>query len=138
MTHSLGNVDLPRGNPTLALDRYREAHPLLLRSASSFDLAYMIGAVAAVAAQGGRREVAGRLWGAFDRLHNESERMLEPETHALLERNVGALDPADVEAGRALSEDEAVALAQRTADDLAASLRSRLARTSGHSSSRTE
>jgi predicted ATPase/DNA-binding transcriptional LysR family regulator len=136
--HSLGDIELARGELALALDRYREAHPLLLRSASSFDLAYMIGAVAAVAAQGGRRDVAGRLWGAFDRLHNESERMLEPETHALLERNVGALDPADVEAGRALSEDEAVALAQRTADDLAASLRSRLARTSGHSSSRTE
>ena len=64
--------------------------------------------------------------------------MLEPETYALYERTVGSVDADDVEAGRALSEDDAVALAQRVADDLAASRRSRLARTAGHSSSSTE
>jgi hypothetical protein len=62
----------------------------------------------------------------------------EPEIHALYERTAGALDAEAVEAGRALSEDDAVELAQRTAGDLAASRRSRLARTSGHSSSSTE
>ena len=136
--HSLGDLALARGEFDAALEHFREAQPLLLRSGSSFDHAYLVAAVATVAAQAGRRDVAGRLWGAFERLHEESERVLEGETHALYERMVGALDPDDVEAGRALSPDDAVALAQRTADDLAASRRSRLARTSGHSSSSTE
>jgi tetratricopeptide (TPR) repeat protein len=136
--HSLGDLALARGDFDVALERFREAQPLLLRSGSSFDHAYLVAAVATVAAQAGRRDVAGRLWGAFELLHEESERVLEGETHALYERMVGALDPDDVGAGRALSPDDAVALAQRTADDLAESRRSRLARTSGHSSSSTE
>jgi tetratricopeptide (TPR) repeat protein len=136
--HSLGDLELARGDFARALELFREAHPLLLRSGSSFDRAYMVAAVAAVAAQAGRRDVAGRLWGAFERLHDDSERVLEAEVHALYERTAGALDAEAVEAGRALSEDDAVELAQRTAGDLAASRRSRLARTSGHSSSSTE
>src|SRR5215211_1467307 len=136
--HSLGDLELSRGDFARALELFREAHPLLLRSGSSFDRAYMAAAVAAVAAQAGRRDVAGRLWGAFERLHDDSERVLEREIHALYERTAGALDAEAVEAGRALSEDDAVELAQRAAGDLAASRRSRLARTSGHSSSSTE
>ncbi len=136
--HSIGDVELAEGNLEAALARFREARPLILRSGSSFDLAIMIGAVAAVAAQAGDREAAGRLWGAFERLHAESERVVELETYALYERNVGEPDATAAAAGRELSEDDAVVLAQRTADGLAASLRSRLARTSGHSSSSTE
>ena len=86
----------------------------------------------------GDREAAGCLWGAFERLDEESERVLEAEVRVLYERSVGTVDSGDVEAGRALSGEDAVLLAQRAADDLAASRRSRLVRTSGHSSSRTE
>jgi DNA-binding transcriptional LysR family regulator/predicted ATPase len=136
--HSIGDLELARGDFFRALERFREAAPLLVRSGSSFDLANMVGAVAAVASQAGRREVAGHLWGAFERLREDSERVLEPEIHALYQRTVGRLDADDLDAGRSLSDDDAVALAQRTADDLAASRRSRLARTSGHSSSSTE
>jgi hypothetical protein len=64
--------------------------------------------------------------------------VLEAEILALYERKVGALDADDVQAGWSLSGEDALALAQRAADDLAASLRSRLARTAGHSSSSTE
>jgi tetratricopeptide (TPR) repeat protein len=136
--HSLGDLELARGNYAEALERFREAQPLLVRSGSPFDLAYMAAAVAAVAAQAGRRDTAGRLWGAFERLHAESERVLEAEIYALYKRTVGVVDADAVEAGRALSEDDAVTLAQRVADDLAASRRPRLARTAGHSSSSTE
>ena len=136
--HSIGDIDLAEGNLVAALDRYREARPLVLRSGSSFDIALLVGAVAAVAAQAGRRDLASTLWGAFGHLHQASERLVERETYALYERTVGELDPGAVAGGRELSEDDAVALAQSAADDLAASLRSRLARTSGHSSSSTE
>jgi predicted ATPase/DNA-binding transcriptional LysR family regulator len=136
--HGLGDLELARGDVAAAVARFGEAQPLLLRSGSAFDLAYLVAGVAAVAAQAGRRDVAGRLWGASQRLSEESERVLEEETRELYERAVGAVDSGDVDAGRALSRDDALTLAQRTADDLAASRRSRLARTSGHSSSSTE
>jgi predicted ATPase/DNA-binding transcriptional LysR family regulator len=136
--HSIGDLDLAAGDLPTALERYREASPLILRSGSSFDVAVMVGAIAAVAAQAGDLEAAGTLWGAFERLHADSERVVEADTLALYEGSAGELDPIRVAGGRELSEDDAVALAQRTADDLAASLRSRLARTSGHSSSSTE
>src|SRR5215218_8431980 len=137
-THGLGDLELARGDLEAAVTRFREAQPLLVRSGSSFDLAYTVGAVAAVAGQAGEQDVAGRLWGAFERLEEESERVLEPEVRALYERSAGVVDAVDVEAGRALSEDDAVLLAQRATDDLAASRRSSLPRTSGHSSSSTE
>ena len=136
--HGLGDLELARGDLEAAVARFREAQPLLVRSGSPFDLAYMVGAVAAVAGKAGDREVAGCLWGAFERLDEESERVLEAEVRVLYERSVGTVDAIDVEAGRALSEEDAVLLVQRAADDLAASRRSRLARTSGHSSSSTE
>jgi hypothetical protein len=136
--HSIGDLDLAAGDLPTALERYREASPLILRSGSSFDVAVMVGAFAAAAAQAGDLEAAGTLWGAFERLHADSERVVEADTLALYEGSAGQLDPIRVAAGRELSEDDAVALAQRTADNLAASLRSRLARTSGHSSSSTE
>jgi predicted ATPase len=136
--HSIGDLDLAAGDLPAALERYREACPLILRSGSSFDVAVMVGAVAAVAGRAGDLGAAGTLWGAFERLHADSERVIESDTLALYERSAGELDPARVALGRELSEDDAVELAQRTADDLAASLRSRLARTSGHSSSSTE
>jgi predicted ATPase len=135
--HGLGDVALAEGRADVALERYREALPLILRSGSRFDVEYVIGALAALAALRGRREVAARLWGAVERLETEVERVLEPEVRGLYERALGRLDPNELEAGRALSDEEAVTLAQRTADDLAASRRSSAARTSGQSSSST-
>jgi predicted ATPase/DNA-binding transcriptional LysR family regulator len=122
--HSLGDVALAEGNVRLALERYREALPLLIRSASMFDVGCALGALAAVAKICGRPELSARLWGAYERLDAEAERRQEPELRALYEGAVGRLDELEVEAGRALSDDEVVDLLQPTAADLAASLRS--------------
>jgi hypothetical protein len=106
------------------LERYREALPMVIRSASMFDVGCAVGALAAVAKICGRSELSARLWGAYERLDDEAERRQEPELRALYEGAVGRLDELEVEAGRAISDDEVVALLQPTAADLAASLRS--------------
>jgi hypothetical protein len=135
--HSLGDIDLDEGDIGAALDRYREAQPLLFESGSTVDLELAFGGIAAVAALSGRKDVASRLWGASQRIRADADRKLEHDDHARYERAVGAVDKQELEAGRALSDDEAVALAQETADALAATRRSSSARTWGQSSSTT-
>jgi DNA-binding transcriptional LysR family regulator/predicted ATPase len=136
--HGLGDAELIEGNADAALARYREACPLLVESGTSVDIALILAGTAAVAARLGAPDQSARLWGAFRRVDSESERPFTAAEIERYERAVGELDPVLIEEGTALTDDEAVELAQRTADDLAASRRSRLARTSGHSSSSTE
>jgi DNA-binding transcriptional LysR family regulator/predicted ATPase len=136
--HSLGDVALREGDPAAALDRYREALPILVSTATTFDVGYDLAGLAAVFALEGRPLEAARLWAVVERIDAEADRKIEPEDRACYARAIGDFDQDALEAGRELSLDDAIALAQETADDLAASRRSRLARTSGHSSSSTE
>jgi tetratricopeptide (TPR) repeat protein len=136
--HGLGDAELLDGDAAAALARYREAAPFLVQSGSTMDIGALLAGTSAAAVQLGAVEDGARIWGAFQRLGTESERRFTPEEIARYERAVGELDPGLMAEGAALTDAEAVALAQRTADDLAANRRSRFARTSGHSSSSTE
>jgi DNA-binding transcriptional LysR family regulator/predicted ATPase len=136
--HGLGDVALLEGTPEAALARYREALPLLMQSGSSVDIALVLAGTAAVAAQLGAPDEAARIWGAYRRVDSESDRPFTAPEVERYERAVGELDLSLTEEGAALTDDEALELAQLVAEDLAASRRSRLARTSGHSSSRIE
>jgi predicted ATPase/DNA-binding transcriptional LysR family regulator len=116
--NSLGDIALERGTLGSALRHYREAQPLLISSGTSIDLVTVLGAAAALAAQSGRREVAARLWGALERIDAEADRKLEVDDRARYERAVGRLDHREVNAGRALADEEALALARDTMDEL--------------------
>ena len=118
--HSLGDLALDTGDEEEAVRLYREAEPLLIRSGSTLDLEIVLGGMAALAAASARREVGARLWGAFERLDDAAERRLDADDRARYERLIGELDESEVEAGRALSDDEALELARLTADEIAA------------------
>ncbi len=118
--NSLGDIALEQDDLRTALRRYREAQPLLIRSGTPLDLVVVLGSIAALAAQSGRLGVASVLWGAFERIDAQSDRKLDADDRARYERAIGELDGSQMEAGHALSNDEAVALARNTADELAA------------------
>jgi predicted ATPase/DNA-binding transcriptional LysR family regulator len=118
--NALGDVALERADVTAALERYREAQPMLIQSGSTIDIELVLGAAAVMAGLRGQSAVAARLWGAFERLDADAERKLEVDDRARYERALGQLDDDELEAGRRLSDDEAVALAQATAADLTA------------------
>jgi tetratricopeptide (TPR) repeat protein len=136
--HGLGDLALQQGDAEVALEHYREAQPLIRKSGSLLDLEYLVAGTAAAAGLLGRSAVAARLWGAVERLDAESDRRMEASERGWYERALGRLDEREREAGRSLTVEEAVALAQETADALAATLRSNSLRTAGHSSSSTE
>ena len=125
----LGDVAILEGDPRVALERYREAAPLLLESGSPFDVVTMLAGTAAVAAQLGAASEAARLWGALRRIDSEAERPLSVAEIGRYERALGDVDSKLVEQGAALTDEEAVALAQETADALAETRRSSSART---------
>jgi predicted ATPase len=118
--NSLGDIALEQADLATALRHYREAQPTLMASGTPLDLVTILGGMAALAAQSGRQREAGRLWGALERIDADSDRKLEADDRARYEQAVGDLDPADVDAGRALSNEQAVALARQTGDELAA------------------
>ena len=122
--HGLGDLALQQGQAEVALERYREAQPLIRQSGSLLDLEYLVAGTAAVAGLLGRSAVAARLWGAVERLDAEADRRMEASERGWYERALGRLDEREREAGRSLTVEEAVALAQETADALAATLRS--------------
>jgi predicted ATPase/DNA-binding transcriptional LysR family regulator len=118
--HSLGDLALETGDEHEALRLYREAQPLLIQSRSTIDVEQVLGGMAALTAVSGRREVAARLWGAFERLDSVAERKLEADDRVRYEGLLGELDGSQVQAGQALSDDEALELARLTAEELAA------------------
>jgi hypothetical protein len=71
-------------------------------------LVYFLAGVAAVAARGGDRAGAARLWGALEELESELDATPVARTRPLYFEAVGGQDPA----GRALTRDEAIALAR--------------------------
>ena len=107
----LGDIALERGDLDIALERYREAEPLLIESGSSMDIELVLAGAAIRAGARGLPAVAARLWGALERIDDEAERKLEPDERARYERALGALDAGEVEAGRALSKEDALTLA---------------------------
>jgi predicted ATPase/DNA-binding transcriptional LysR family regulator len=116
--HGLGDFALDAGDVDGALDRYLEAQPMMIQAGSVLELESILGGLAAIAALRGRPESAARLWGAFERLDAEAERKLDEDDRARYERALGDLDRSQVEAGRALSDEEALALAHEVGTTL--------------------
>ena len=105
---ALSELALEDGDVDAALAFGREG-VAVAQTRAPRDLAQCIAAVAAAYGAAGRTDDASRLWGAV-------ERMVDEGAHAIQEREpllalTGPLDDALVAAGRALSGDEAVALA---------------------------
>jgi predicted ATPase/DNA-binding transcriptional LysR family regulator len=111
----LGDIALERGDLSSALERYREAQPMLIQNGSTMDIELVLAGAAVIARHDGFAAVAARLWGALERLDEEAERKLEPDERALYERALGSLDAGAVEAGRALPNEAALTLARETA-----------------------
>jgi predicted ATPase len=98
--HSLGDLELDVGNLPDAADRYREALTL------SRDLAlekrfvgYCLAGLAAVAADRGDAERAGRLWGVFERIGEETEAAYAPAEQARYERHINMVTGPEFDAG---------------------------------------
>ena len=110
--NGLGDIALDRGEVATAVERYRAAQPMLIRSGSTIDIELVLGAAAVIAAQRGQSELAARLWGAFERIDADSDRKLEVDDRSRYERALGRLDERELEAGRRLSDEEALLLAR--------------------------
>jgi predicted ATPase len=98
--HSLGDLELEEGNLPEAVDQYREALTL------SRDLelekrlvGYCLAGLAAVAADRGDAERAGRLWGAFARIGEETEAAYAASERARYERHIHEVASSEFEAG---------------------------------------
>jgi tetratricopeptide (TPR) repeat protein len=114
----LGDLALERGDTRGALARYREAQPSVLREGAAFELAYACAGIAGVAALTGRHSVAARLWGVAQRLDDDAERKMVSDDRARFERALGTPEPADVAAGRALNDEQAVELLRAVSEEL--------------------
>jgi predicted ATPase len=107
VVHSLGDLQLDEGNLSEAAERYEES----LRLARDLELekrlvAYCLAGFAAVAAARRDAETAGRLWGVFERLTEETEAAYAPSEQARYERRIvevaGPEFDAGVRAGRVI------------------------------------
>jgi predicted ATPase/DNA-binding transcriptional LysR family regulator len=109
--HGLGDVALDEDDDETALTRYREALEHVPTVGKPFDLVYVLAGLAATAACSGEADAA-RLWGAAQRLEDDLEHRLPGRIRLTYERRLRDADPRLVAAGRALTLDEAVALAR--------------------------
>ncbi len=105
--HSLGDLALRTGDLEQAAEHYREALELMRGAFVDYDAAYCLGGLAAVLAQQGRREEAGVLWGAADRIDRNTDVGMRPTDREEYERRLGELPESALETGRALGMDEA-------------------------------
>jgi tetratricopeptide (TPR) repeat protein len=117
--NGLGDLALDAGDLPAAVKHFCEAQPLLLRSGTPRDHAYVLAGMAAVAALSGLSDVAAPLWGASERIDGEADYKMPLDDRARYERALRELDEAEVEAGRALTDEQAIELARATADQLA-------------------
>jgi tetratricopeptide (TPR) repeat protein len=108
----LGDVALDVGDAETALAHYRAALDRLPPAERPFDLLYVLGGFAAVAAITGRPDEAGRLWGAVERLEADLDHSMVATTRGPYEALLGELAPRLVAAGRRLSAEQAAALAR--------------------------
>jgi predicted ATPase/DNA-binding transcriptional LysR family regulator len=117
--HSLGDLALDRGDPDRAVQRFLEAQPTMIQAGSRLELAYLLAGLAAIAGANERAGLAGRLWGAFERLDAEADRRMETDDRARYERFVGEVAEADLRVGRELHDDEAAELVRDASAELA-------------------
>jgi predicted ATPase len=118
--NGLGDLALDEGDLPAAVRHFSDAQPLLLRSGRPRDYAYVLAGTAAASALSGRSVVAARLWGASERIDGEAEYKMPLDDRLRYERALGELDPAELEAGRSLTDEEAIELARATAAELTA------------------
>jgi predicted ATPase/DNA-binding transcriptional LysR family regulator len=108
--HSLGDLALEEGDYDAALGYYGEALETGRAAATSWDLAYYLGGIAAACAGSGRPAEAARLWAAMGRLDADLEVKVD---RSLYEQVLGDLDPRELAAGADLATSEAIALARK-------------------------
>jgi molybdate transport repressor ModE-like protein len=113
--NGLGDLALDEGDLPAAVSHFTEAQPLLLASGTPRDHAYALAGMAAVGALSGLSDVAARLWGASQRIDSEADYKMPLDDRARYERALDELDEADVGAGRALTDEQAIELARATA-----------------------
>jgi hypothetical protein len=101
-------VALRRGDVDAAFEEFRRGLSVD-GVADVFTVAHLLAGVAAVAGARGRSRDAAVLWGAVERLEEQSHRPIVDRE--LYERGLGELDADAVAEGRALELDAAVALA---------------------------
>jgi len=107
----IGDRTVDDGDFDEALTLYREGIDIAGDAVTPRDAAYMVAGVASALAGLGRRGDASRLWGAAARIEAELEVGMTRSERGRLERLLGELDAREVEAGGALRNDEAFALA---------------------------
>ena len=108
----LGDVALDVGDAETALVHYRAALDRLPPADRPFDLLYVLGGFAAVAAARRQPDAAARLWGAVEKLETDLDHRMHAASRTPYERVLGDLDARLVAAGRRLSPDQAVELAR--------------------------
>ncbi|HEY3183836.1 MAG TPA: LysR substrate-binding domain-containing protein [Gaiellaceae bacterium] len=106
---SLSEVALEAGDVDSALALAREALEAARTSGSQYAVTQCLAGVAAAYAAAGRRDDAARLWGAVERREDDAAVLIQDRE--LLVGFLGPLDDARIAEGRALSDDESVALA---------------------------
>jgi predicted ATPase/DNA-binding SARP family transcriptional activator len=112
-TLGLGDLALDEADWPRARDYYRAALAHGAREPQT--RMYLLGGLAAVAAAAGRRADAGRLWGAAERIESEFDHGIDEHQRAQYELVLGELDADEVDAGRALTDEEALGLAREIA-----------------------
>jgi predicted ATPase/DNA-binding SARP family transcriptional activator len=116
--HSIGDLELGEGRATAAAERYGESLSLARDvGMGQRTLTYCLAGLASVAALRGEVERAGRLWGAVERREEDMGVALHHAERERYERLIARIDGAEfteaVSAGRRLTLDQAVSLAQR-------------------------
>jgi predicted ATPase/DNA-binding transcriptional LysR family regulator len=108
--HGLGEVELDQGDYRRALELYAEALEIQEQVENKRDDAYILAGIASSSARLGRPVEAAQLWGAVQRMNAELDHGISEYDRRVYERVLGDVDPADVAAGRELSDEEALAL----------------------------
>jgi tetratricopeptide (TPR) repeat protein len=110
----LGDVALDENDLAQAEHFYRDGLAKLMHEPQERDVAYCLAGLSAVAAARGQRVRVGRLWGAVEGIEERRQARLHAATRARYERRLERLDSIamdDIEAGRAMPLDDAVAYA---------------------------
>jgi predicted ATPase/class 3 adenylate cyclase len=108
--HSLGDLELDRGDLDAAVEYYRRALAVHVRYARGRDIAYCLAGLASVLADWGRHEDAARIWGAVSAGEEAlGFRMLAAERRRYELRLSGLEGSAAWREGRELALDQAAA-----------------------------
>jgi hypothetical protein len=111
---SIAQLMIADGEHEEALSLCRDALRELGASALRERL-YVFAGIAAAATALGDAQQAARLWGAVQRLESDLEQPIDAMEREIYEQALGPVEERSVAAGRALSDDEALALARELA-----------------------